>query len=485
MKNKGQTTIFFTLIICVLFLFTLTAIEVGRIHMGKTKVRSVAHGVSSAIMADYNSELFERYHLLFMDPTYGTGSIAITEEKIADYLQESLNEGKTIYEFSIEEIFVSNQKYMLDDNMKQVKEQIMDYEKTAGLVSGAKELAQKLSEKDMDVEAAARETETNGVAVDVSSDTDDNSEMEVQDPRDTLKDALQFGVLDMICGQNSYSKDAYNIENAPSRVYEESARKERDISFEDIDFLKQLLFQSATQEPWKGLEERAAFTDYVCDHFSDGVSGTNNKIRCEVEYILIGKENDYENMEAVVNDVIWMRMPINYTYLLTDTQKKSEALTLAAGICVATNTEPLMEVVKYLLLGCWAYGESVCEMKTLLAGGEVECVKTGANWITDLQAPVTGSLTKEIQNGLSYSDYLMMLLATRKGSQLDLCCARMLDVIQINVSQNYPGFQIENCVGGMTLQGKITVNSLFIKNKDKTAYEYFFTESFSYSQREE
>lgn len=485
MNNKGQTTIFFTLIICVLFLFTLTAIEVGRINMGKTKARSVAHGVSSAIMADYNSELFERYHLLFMDPTYGTGSIAVTEEKIIDYLEQSLNEGKTIYQYKIEDVFISDEKNILDDNMKQVKEQIMDYERTAGLVSGAKELAQKLREKEIDVESAARETETNGVALDVSSDTENNSEVEVEDPRDTLVNALQFGVLDLICPQNSYTKENYNIENAPSEVHEDSTRQEKDIGFEDIAFLKQVLFQSAKEEQWKGLEERAAFTDYVSDHFTDGVNSADNKIRCEIEYILIGKENDYENMEAVVNDIIWLRMPINYAYLLTDTQKKSEALTLATGICIATHTEPLIEVVKYLLLGCWAYGESVCEMKTLLTGGKIECVKTHVNWITDLQAPVTGSLTKEIQNGLSYSDYLMMLLATKKGPQLDLCCARMLDVIQINVSQNYQGFQIKNCVGGMTIQGKLTVNSLFVDSKDKTAYEYFFTDSFSYSQREE
>ena len=66
MNNKGQTTIFFSLIISALFLFTLTALEVGRIYMSRVKVGAVVHSTQSSIMADYNSELFERYHLFYL-----------------------------------------------------------------------------------------------------------------------------------------------------------------------------------------------------------------------------------------------------------------------------------------------------------------------------------------------------------------------------------------------------------------------------------
>ena len=87
---------------------------------------------------------------------------------------------------------------------------------------------------------------------------------------------------------------------------------------------------------------------------------------CEVEYILKGKESDYENVEAVIEELTWWRMPMNYAYLLTDTGKKAEALTIATAISIVTGTEPFVEVIKYLLLGCWAYGESLQEMKDLL-----------------------------------------------------------------------------------------------------------------------
>ena len=59
MKNKGQTTVFFSLMISVLLLFTLTALEVGRIYMSKVKVQAVVHSAQTSILADYNRELFE------------------------------------------------------------------------------------------------------------------------------------------------------------------------------------------------------------------------------------------------------------------------------------------------------------------------------------------------------------------------------------------------------------------------------------------
>ena len=91
MKNRGQTTVLFSCMISVLLIFTLTALEVGRIKCGKIKICAVIHSAQSAIMADYNRELFERYHLLFIDPTYGSGSDAVLEERLKNYIDASLN----------------------------------------------------------------------------------------------------------------------------------------------------------------------------------------------------------------------------------------------------------------------------------------------------------------------------------------------------------------------------------------------------------
>ncbi len=260
MNNKGQTTVFFSLIISVLLLFTFTALEVVRIHMSRVKMMACVHSMQSSIMADYNSELFERYHLLFIEPTYGTGSEAAAEERIKDYLDSSLNgesvTNKGIYQFEIEEIMLTDQKNILEDDMKLLKDQIADYERISGLVNRIKRLAEKTKQETNNVADAARETEINGVELDLPqedtgkgqsySPTQENNkknqskENEMDDPRETLKESLKFGVLALIPGRH-ISKEERDFSNSPSARYEEEKEKERDISFQNIDFLKNII----------------------------------------------------------------------------------------------------------------------------------------------------------------------------------------------------------------------------------------------------
>ena len=493
MNNKGHTTVLFSLIISILFLFTLTALEVGRIYMGKVKIRAVVHSTQSSIMADYNSELFERYHLLFMDSTYETGSEAALEEKVMDYLECSLNgeknQGSGIYEFCIEEVSLADKGGILDNDMEQLKNQIAEYEKTAGIVHRAKKLAEKLEGKEEDIEGAARETEINGVKLTIEDngdsskdDTGNDLNMEVTDPRDTLQDALKLGTLAFVLPEeHEFSKKKYDFREAPSVQYTEKQEEKEDNSFQDISFLQNFLKRAAKEEAYTGIEKQAAFIDYAIDNFSNAAGQKNTSVmKCELEYILKGKSNDYDNLQGVVDEMIWLRMPVNYVYLLSDAQKKSEALTLAAAICTATGAEAFIEVVKYLLLGCWAYGETLCEMRTLLAGGKIAYIKTAETWNTDLKGLNGGKSAQKTENGLGYEDYLIILLAKKGKKQLNTCYARMLDIIELNLKEKDPDFSFKNCAGSLTIQGKISINPLFIRGRNPEIYEICFEEEISY-----
>lgn len=503
MNNRGATTILFTLIISILMLFTFSALEVGRIYMSRVKAASVVQSVRQNIMADYNRELFERYHLLFMDPTYGTGSEAVLEEKATDYIECSLNEetGK-IYVFSIEELAVIEEENILDHDMRLLKEQIESYEKTAGVLHRAKEVNEKLKNEKADVEAAAQETEDNGVELPVSKNDAEstsgtkngktenkqkkteeaNAKVEVKDPRDEMKESLKFGILNFLKPADmKISSKKMNLEHIPSAKYESQKEEEKDNSFKDINNLNDFLKQSAKEKKQDGLLQKAAFLDYVDYHFSNGVNQREDSVaKCEIEYILKGKDNDFDNLQGVINDITWLRMPINYAYLLTDEAKKSEALTVAAAICTATGTEAFIEVVKYLLLGCWAYAETLCDMRTLLEGGKIAYTKTAASWKTDLKNIAASSTAGTVKNGLSYEDYLLILLAKKSGKKLNVCYARMLDLMQWNLQRTDDTFFFENYVGELRIQGKISVNSMFSSKGDRKVYEYYFDESVAY-----
>ncbi len=485
MNNKGQTTIFFSLIISVLFLFTLTALEVARIRMSAVKIEPCVHSMQSSIMADYNEVLFERYHLLFMDTTYGTGSDGILEEKAIDYLESSLNgkEGSIIYQYEVEELALSNKETILTDDMKLLKQQVKEYmESTGGFdffkrwLENSSDSKNKITDAYTETEHAAVETQPKEEEKDeVSEDTKETMKDEYKDPRETLKEALQFGILTFLVPEMDISKEIITIEHAPSSQYKESKGEEKSNRFDDIDNLKKVMKGASSESLGDFIKGNINFAGYVMNHFSNTVHKKEDCVMdCEVEYILKGKKSDYENVEAVIEELTWWRMPINYAYLLTDTEKKAQALTVATAISVVTGTEPLVEVIKYLLLGCWAYGESLQEMKVLLEGDTIPYVKTYQTWYTDLESLLPVKTIEKNNNGLSYEDCLTLLLLKKTGNALDMGYARMLDVIQLNLNQTYKTLRISDCVGCFKLQGKISFNPLFQNGKGKNVYDYYF-----------
>ncbi len=488
MINKGQTTILFSLILGVLLLFTLTALEVGRIYLAKVKVKPCVHSMRSSIMADYNEKLFEKYHLLFMDPTYGTGSEAVFEEKVADYLETSLNaeNGSAIYQFQVEEVAISDKETIVSDDMKLLKQQVREYGTTAGIVNTLKSIFEKAGGDNTELENAAAETEMNAKEIEISTENAGEEktnlkEEDYKDPREVLQESLKMGMLTLVAPDKAYSKNKIEMKNLPSENYKEGSESKKDNQFKDIGNLNLLLDDATERGIFNQLIENVYFSSYVISHFSNGVEKKEGSVmQCEVEYILKGKDNEYDNMEAVVEELVWLRMPINYAYLLTDIEKKSQALTLATALCILTGTEAFVEVVKYLLLACWSYGESIQEIKVLLSGDKIPYIKTKETWYTDLESLAPVNYVEKQEKALSYEDFLAILLAKKTDTSLNVGYARMLDVIQMNLQQYYTTLRISDHVGSMTIQGKISVNPLFQKSKEDDVYDYYFSEQFSY-----
>ncbi len=484
MNNKGQTTVFFTLIICVLLGVTFTAFEVSRIYIGKVKALACVHSMRTSIMADYDRELFERYHLLFMDSTYGTESDGYLEEKILNYLDTSLNgedNSDGIYTFSIKDIGISNKIGILDNDMEQLKKQIVEYEKTAGVIDGVRKVAKDVKDSSKKIQDAVNETEEHVEKTETNEidnpGEEGQGEKKVNDPRETLSSMLKGGILSIVMPGNTLS-----MKEVISQDVLEAYEKQRDTSFSDFGKLKDILHNSIEKHQYKSLEENAAFLNYINTHFSNGVHPFNNTVlQCETEYILEGKSSDYRNMESIANDLIWLRMPVNYAYLLSDSVKVQEAQALALAISSAATVPELYKVIEYLLLGCWAYGESIYDVKDLLAGNRIPYIKTSRNWKTDLESLMVVN-SEECEQGLSYEEYLLLLLATKSKKEMEDCYVRMLEVMETNIQQENPDFHISNCVGKFNIQGVIEINPLFQKNQDGDIYKCYINEALNYCE---
>ena len=142
--------------------------------------------------------------------------------------------------------------------------------------------------------------------------------------------------------------------------------------------------------------------------------------------------------------------------LAEDGARRAAAESFALGISVVTANPALKEVFTAAVLLAWSYVESVQDVKTLLAGGKVPLVKTGADWSTDVDDILRpGSLTgrREGGRGLSYGDYLQIFLylvpeKTKTARFLDVCEA------DIRCTEGNANFRIDWCLDAFVVRAE-------------------------------
>ncbi|MGN0396378.1 MAG: DUF5702 domain-containing protein, partial [Coprococcus sp.] len=142
------------------------------------------------------------------------------------------------------------------------------------------------------------------------------------------------------------------------------------------------------------------------------------------------------------------RIPFNFVYLMTDREKMSEIEAIAITLSLIPGVP--YAVVKYLLIGCWSYAETLVEVKSLLAGNKIPYLKSKETWLTDINNMGNlgniESLGYEGPAGIDYEGFLMLLMA----EHIDKLYYRMADVIQLNMRQINDSFRMENMISACT-----------------------------------
>jgi hypothetical protein len=208
---------------------------------------------------------------------------------------------------------------------------------------------------------------------------------------------------------------------------------------------------------------KALISQYIFDKFNSFVSNSDNgQLNYEVEYILGGKNSDKENISKVINKVITIREGFNLIYLMKDNIKREEAYEAALTITGFTGNAIIVRITQFLILGAWAYAESVVDVKDLLAGYRVNIMKSKSEWNLSLSGIKNLSSTdkdREKRNGLSYEDYLRVMLFTQdKVEQI----FRIMDMIEINIQSKYnKNFKIVDCMVGISVGIEYEVKRIF------------------------
>ncbi len=204
--------------------------------------------------------------------------------------------------------------------------------------------------------------------------------------------------------------------------------------------------------------------EYCENYFLNAISQEKRPVQYEMEYLLQGKENDQKNLEGVIRQIFLVRQGLNLIHILSDSEKREEARTLAAVITGVTGIAPLTEITACFIMVVWAMGEAVVDIKTLLKGGNVPLWKRNDEWklsIDGLLSLGQGGICPEADqegSGLSYGGYLKLLLMTVNQASKQ---QRILDIIQMNIQREEPEFSLDYCACQMDIRGKASGKHVF------------------------
>ncbi len=470
MNNKGRIVVFMSLMTAAMLVLITLVLQVVVLSAARSKNVIATRLSMSDIKACYNSYIFEHYHILLFDKTAGGRGEAYLEEWLEQAYAENLGT-----EYTDVHAAITDMTMLTDQSYAPLKKQMQEYMVYAmaeqGVQAGVDQIKEKTGGQDGTLPEELKEdmesVEVDGmedsgadgtsdkmedfgaedmpdVSVSDAENTDGETptvQPEADDPRDYTKKLSSSIILNLVLPGDKMVSDAeVSLVDAPSLRLGGFFSHYKEVD-RDFDSMVPLLEGLGALGSWQdSLTDTGIQLAYIAQVFNSYKEEKNDTavLAYEQEYLIAGKASDYENLKSVAHRMIGIRYPINYIGLVRQPDKMQTLTELATGIAGAAPY--LIPALKYFLAGCWAYIESIADVRILFDGKKAAFMKNADNWITDIKH-ISESLSKETEdaeNGLDYQAYLSILQAMN----IDGVTARMLDLMQINTMQEEPDFRI-------------------------------------------
>lgn len=461
-------------------LVALTASCLASAQMAAARVQ-IACGLDIglySLFAQYDSCLLEEFDLFYLDGSFGGEQLNLSKvyDTVADYMKPVLNQN--YQNLTLDSGGITGFRLATDNQGASFRSQVITYmEETLGS-QGIRLLLEKIERGSNDVqeqqntkadaqlggspedydrileEAAANQpgsTDEEGSPVapdDTVTEIPTVTPEPIANPIDTIRQIQNMGILELILpnAQSVSQKTADLSTLASHRTLQQgmgaiTAQNSRDSATDKILFQEYLLLKSGNYR----------------NPVSDGI------LSYPIEYIIGGNSSDIENLKSTANRLLLIREGINFVYLLTDAAKRSQASALAAAIASALLVPMAAGIVEMVLLACWAFAESILDLRELFDGGKIPLIKTAENWQIALEnlGQLLGRLDtdrKEDSEGLSYEDYLRVLLFMESSQSQTLKC---MDVFELTVrgKEGYSSFCMDSCIDALEIEMDVNANS--------------------------
>ena len=404
--------------------------------------------------AEYNNELWADYR------TLGRSVNNLEETIIKQASVGNSGEQFSFLNFYVDEVCNLNYALLTDQNgkiwIKNISNYMQEYflyENVQSLYSAYESIKGLLANGEFDITKLDTALKTLEDANASKSETEQETQSEAnqqtelskkKNPIQVIKELQKKGILELVLKEpNSVSNKSINLKNAVSKRSLKKGNLTLDAS---TDWIDTTLFQQ-----------------YLFQYFGTYLNKNENRsLAYELEYLIGNKETDIANLKTVANKILLTRQAVNMIYLLSDAEKVSTANTIALGLVAVGVPPAITEVVKMGIITAWAYAESILDVRALFAGKKIPLIKSKQLWTLDIDKIASLGedflMAKESKNGISYENYLRILLFFEKSQQLAL---HTMDIVEYNIQEKDADFFMDQMVIGVSVELKYAYPHLF------------------------
>ena len=496
MRENGSITVYMSLIFSVILALIAGSLQSVRMAYARVLTAAAAEQGLYSVFSRFDSVLLEEYELFFLDGGCGTGEwqpgnlyqtaedtvswilgmeegnqildrfssgLTLESGSITSYTLATDNDGEAFFRQVCEAMKQNLGAYGIQQLSERLKTQETawdaqeDQQEIGDSGQTVEEYEQAVKEaeevkKNQAAEQESGEVSGTGEALSVSG-SGENPNPDSQEgqqsvevpqgfvnPIEVIREIQKKGVLSLVLpsGQSLPGQAVDPAQLASNRNLQEGLQvihTEREVEFVDKLLQNEYLL-------WK-------FPCYT-DH--EDTKG----LQCQIEYAIAGKESDMENLKSVAGQLLAAREAANVIHILGSPEKRSQVNAMAATIAAALALPIATGIVSAALIACWAFAESVLDVRELLDGGKIALVKTNSSWqlaLENLPQILDGldSLRKSSDNGLSYKDYLRILLLKEDSSEVN---RKIMDLVEHNMRTRLgvPGFCMDQCIFSMGIE---------------------------------
>ncbi|MCI6859007.1 MAG: DUF5702 domain-containing protein [Eubacterium sp.] len=442
------------------------------------------------ILANYDKELFEQYHLFFLDPREKKYILSDGKNYMNHYFDSCrfYNAVCTALSLEGENRAVDKDglyiKHQIREIMKyQEKEEVDEKIKTfvPDMIQGKKEVQEDLRESGEEAGQNARDNTVieGGSGEDQKQDGKTQKEqLRWRDIRETLQLVMKSGILFYVVDDpEKISGRTIAGRELPSDL-EKVNRKENGINFSTLFNLKELhsLLSEETMFQKDGplWKEDYCLLSYADQYFQNygEEKGKEKVLLYEKEYLLCGKETDRENLKKTAEKLLLFRFIINYICASHSPQIREKADAVAVAAAGFMGVPQAVKPAQIIVLSTLSFGESLLEIHALLSGKAIPVLKDESTWNLSFETAVAQLRNKsEVKTGKwngTYKDFIKILMLCEGESKGILY--RMMDIMQENIALKEPDFLMGDALFSFRWKGVLSGAGININFSRKFSY---------------